>query len=205
MSSKKTNHLEDTDISLGNPQLKELLLRRARERSSALRWNGYSLVVAYSVLAVTMLLELRRFSSFVVTGVAVVGLGTILVLGRIQARKAEAQSLRDELRIYGELLARRNSNSDSPAETKEPAVQCPLTDRELQVLSLIAQGRANKEIAVELEISDQTVKNHISHIFSKLAVNDRTSAVLWAIGKGWIKGRPNAQQAEILTRPSKLV
>jgi ATP/maltotriose-dependent transcriptional regulator MalT len=189
MQPKKTSSPDDIDLNLGSPQLKELLLRRARERSSALRWNGYTLVVAYSLLAAIMLLELRQTGTMVIAGVAVAGLGAILLLGRIQARKAEAQSLRDELRIYSELLAKQDTKRESPVETQDTTIPCPLTDRELQVLSLIAQGKSNKETAVELEISDQTVKNHISHIFGKLTVSDRTSAVLSAIKQGWIKER----------------
>lgn len=56
-----------------------------------------------------------------------------------------------------------------------------LTDREMDVLKLMAQGRSNKEIARNLTISEKTVKNHITNIFRKLEVEDRTQAVLFAI------------------------
>ena len=61
-----------------------------------------------------------------------------------------------------------------------------LTQRELQVLQLAAEGLANKEIATSLVISQKTVKNHIANIFSKLQVNDRTQAILVAIRKGLV-------------------
>ncbi|MBI2856493.1 MAG: response regulator transcription factor, partial [Chloroflexi bacterium] len=61
-----------------------------------------------------------------------------------------------------------------------------LTSRELQVLQLAADGLSNKEIAGELVISEKTVKNHISNIFSKLQVNDRTQAILFALRKGLV-------------------
>ena len=61
-----------------------------------------------------------------------------------------------------------------------------LSQRELQVLQLAADGLSNKEIAAELVISDKTVKNHIANIFSKLQVNDRTQAILYALRKGLI-------------------
>ena len=61
-----------------------------------------------------------------------------------------------------------------------------LTQRELQVLQLAAEGLANKEIAASLVISQKTVKNHIANIFSKLQVNDRTQAILVAIRKGLV-------------------
>ncbi len=66
-------------------------------------------------------------------------------------------------------------------------IYSPLSPREIEVLELVATGRANKEIAVNLAISNQTVKNHISSILRKLAVNDRTQAVVYAMRRGWIK------------------
>lgn len=56
-----------------------------------------------------------------------------------------------------------------------------LTGREMDVLKLMAQGCSNKEIATNLDISEKTVKNHITNIFRKLQVEDRTQAVLFAI------------------------
>ena len=55
-----------------------------------------------------------------------------------------------------------------------------LTNREIEVLKLIAEGMINKEIAKKLYISEKTVKNHISNIFKKLDVNDRTQAAIYA-------------------------
>jgi DNA-binding NarL/FixJ family response regulator len=63
----------------------------------------------------------------------------------------------------------------------------PLTPREIEILDCVAQGNSNKEIAYNLGISDQTVKNHITSILRKLAVNDRTQAVIYALRHGWIK------------------
>lgn len=56
-----------------------------------------------------------------------------------------------------------------------------LTKRELQVLELLSEGLLNKEIAFKLEISEKTVKNHISNIFKKINVSDRTQAAVYAI------------------------
>jgi DNA-binding NarL/FixJ family response regulator len=67
------------------------------------------------------------------------------------------------------------------------SIYSPLSPRELQVLELVAAGRTNKEIALDLDISNQTVKNHVSSILRKLAVNDRTQAVVYAMRRGWIK------------------
>lgn len=62
-----------------------------------------------------------------------------------------------------------------------------LTRRELQVLKLLAIGMYNKEIAEKLEISERTVKNHVSNIFKKLEVTDRTQAAVFAIRNNMIQ------------------
>ncbi|HEY7067317.1 MAG TPA: response regulator transcription factor [Chloroflexota bacterium] len=63
----------------------------------------------------------------------------------------------------------------------------PISAREMEILELIAQGQSNKQIAHTLFLSDQTVKNHITSILRKLAVNDRTQAVVFALRQGWIQ------------------
>jgi DNA-binding NarL/FixJ family response regulator len=62
-----------------------------------------------------------------------------------------------------------------------------LSEREVEVLQLMARGNANKEIAAALFISESTVKTHIANIFQKLDVNDRTEAVTTALQKGIIR------------------
>jgi DNA-binding NarL/FixJ family response regulator len=62
-----------------------------------------------------------------------------------------------------------------------------LSEREIEVLRLMARGAANKEIAAALFISESTVKTHIANIFQKLDVNDRTEAVTTALQKGIIR------------------
>jgi DNA-binding NarL/FixJ family response regulator len=63
----------------------------------------------------------------------------------------------------------------------------PLSTREMEILQLIARGSSNKEIGRELSISRQTVKNHMSSIMRKLAVNDRTQAAVLALRRGWVR------------------
>lgn len=67
-----------------------------------------------------------------------------------------------------------------------PEADCPPSTRELQMLERIAQGLSNKEIAFDLGISDQTVKNHITSLMKKLGVLDRTAAVMYALRRRWI-------------------
>jgi DNA-binding NarL/FixJ family response regulator len=61
-----------------------------------------------------------------------------------------------------------------------------LTERELEVLRLVAKGYTNKAIGVQLKISDRTVQGHLAHIFGKLQASSRTEAVMRAVSLGWI-------------------
>jgi DNA-binding NarL/FixJ family response regulator len=61
-----------------------------------------------------------------------------------------------------------------------------LTEREQEVLKLLSSGITNKEIATALRLSEGTVRNHLSTIFAKLGVNDRTKAVLCAMQRGLV-------------------
>lgn len=65
-------------------------------------------------------------------------------------------------------------------------VAAPLTQREVQILSYIANGNSNKQVAHLLGISDQTIKNHVSAILRKLNANDRAHAVALAIQNQWV-------------------
>lgn len=60
----------------------------------------------------------------------------------------------------------------------------PLTNREIEVLQKIAQGLSNSEIAAELSIGEQTVRNHVNHILDKLNLDNRTQAALFALREG---------------------
>jgi DNA-binding NarL/FixJ family response regulator len=62
----------------------------------------------------------------------------------------------------------------------------PLTEREREVLGLVAQGKANKEIARQLEISERTVRTHVSSILGKLGLVSRTQAALYAVREGLV-------------------
>jgi DNA-binding NarL/FixJ family response regulator len=62
-----------------------------------------------------------------------------------------------------------------------------LSEREMEVLSLVAEGLSNREIAKRLYITEGTVKNHISNVLRKLGFRDRTQAALYAQEHGWIE------------------
>jgi DNA-binding NarL/FixJ family response regulator len=62
-----------------------------------------------------------------------------------------------------------------------------LTVREIEILKLLATGQANKQIAHRLHISEKTVRNHVSHMYEKLRIYDRSQAVLYAVRKGLVE------------------
>jgi DNA-binding NarL/FixJ family response regulator len=73
------------------------------------------------------------------------------------------------------------------AELADHATEDDLSSREIDVLRLIATGNANKEIACQLSIAEETVKSHVTNILAKLGANDRTHAVTIALKRGIIE------------------
>ncbi|NUM46236.1 MAG: response regulator transcription factor [Anaerolineales bacterium] len=88
--------------------------------------------------------------------------------------------------IARKLLNQFASPSTSPLQIDDPQGYEALTDRETEVLTLVAKGFTNKAIAVQLTISDRTVQGHLAKIFIKLQAASRTEAVMRAVTLGWI-------------------
>ncbi|MGY2736632.1 DNA-binding NarL/FixJ family response regulator [Sphingomonas sp. UYP23] len=115
----------------------------------------------------------------------------------VQALKAGAASYLLKSTLRRELLdairavhaGRRYLPPDIAQEIALHSADDVLTQREVSVLQLVAQGKSNKVIAWELSISDDTVKAHLRSIFAKLDVNDRTHAVTVALRRGAIQLR----------------
>ena len=84
--------------------------------------------------------------------------------------------------IAAKVLERLRTSSGSGPEAK--AIRSELSDREMQVLKLIASGQDNAQIAADLHISPKTVKNHISNIFMKLQIENRIQAAVLAVRSG---------------------
>lgn len=98
-------------------------------------------------------------------------------------------SLRTEMldAIHNVHRGRRHLQSDVAAEIALHVVDDNLTERETAVLRLVANGKANKEIARALSLSEETIKAHLKSIFAKLDVTDRTHAVTVAARRGIIE------------------
>lgn len=115
----------------------------------------------------------------------------------VQAMKAGAASYLLKSTLRRELLdairtvhaGRRYLPPDIAQEIALHSADDVLTQRELSVLQLVAEGKSNKVIAWELAISDDTVKAHLRSVFAKLDVNDRTHAVTVALRRGAIQLR----------------
>lgn len=93
------------------------------------------------------------------------------------AAAGESPSRTGELREIVQKMKMRQAVDDD---------EVPLTQRETQVLRHVALGLSNKEIGRSLEISVETVKEHVQNILRKIAVSDRTQAAVWAVRKGLV-------------------
>jgi DNA-binding NarL/FixJ family response regulator len=102
--------------------------------------------------------------------------GENLLRAEMLRRPELARRLRAELRLPSE-----GAGGDGPM---------PLSTRELAVLDCVAQGFSNKEIADELFVSEQTVKNHMTSVLRKLNATDRVGAILHAVRRGWMEVAP---------------
>ena len=98
-----------------------------------------------------------------------------------ELRRAIKAAAAGQVQLSPQAAARLLREVRTPEKSAEP-----LTERETDVLRLLAQGKSNKEIARELHIAEQTVKTHVSHILSKLGIPSRTQAALYAMRIGLV-------------------
>jgi two-component system, NarL family, response regulator LiaR len=93
---------------------------------------------------------------------------------------------RGEARLHPDIARKLMEQVAHQAKPARKGPEENLTEREREVIRLVAQGRSNAEIAQELVISDKTVKTHISNILSKLDLQDRTQLAIYAIKNGLV-------------------
>jgi DNA-binding NarL/FixJ family response regulator len=98
-------------------------------------------------------------------------------------------SLHEELltTIRAVMAGRKTISAEASYQLAEHATDDPLTPAELRVLRLIAEGNANKEIAEQLSVSEETVKGQVRNILSKLGARDRTQAATIGVKRGLIE------------------
>jgi two-component system, NarL family, response regulator LiaR len=117
------------------------------------------------------------------------------VVGAIQAgaigyllKDTQAPELRRAIKAAaaGQVQLSPQASAYLMREVRAPEKTEALTERETEVLRLLAQGQSNKEIARDLQIAEDTVKTHVKHILAKLGVQSRTQAVLSAIHLGLV-------------------
>jgi two-component system NarL family response regulator len=135
------------------------------------------------VIFVTMFQD----DEFVFKGLQAGGRGYILKDSDPETMLRAIRAVASGESLLGPTIAQKALRQFSALPGKQPPLVDELTPRELEVLTLIAEGLCNKDIARELSISEKTVKNHINNIFSKLHLYDRTQAMLYAIRKGLVK------------------
>jgi NarL family two-component system response regulator LiaR len=96
-------------------------------------------------------------------------------------------AFRGEARLHPEIMQRLMEQVARQTTSRHESHPDELTDRERDVVRLVAQGRSNHEIAEALVISEKTVKTHVSNILSKLYLEDRTQLAIYAIKKGLVE------------------
>ena len=103
--------------------------------------------------------------------------------GRVQLAPEAAARLMREVRAPKE----EKEKKEKEKKKRSPQQEQLLTEREREVLRLLARGKANKQIAAALFVSEKTVKAHVSSILMKLGVNSRTQAALYALRTGLVR------------------
>jgi len=170
-----SSRLEASKLASG--EVERLAAERAREKANLPKWDVNTVIVAYAVLIAVVILGFRGVVTEIVAPIAMFGLGTVWFSARRRGKHQYKNFYEEELRQLQELLQR--------SETKAFTLS-PLSPRETEILSYIARGYINKQVAHRLGISEQTIKNHMSSILRKLDVNDRTQAVVLAMYYGWV-------------------
>ncbi len=132
------------------------------------------------VLVLTTFAEDQRVRAAIQAGAIGYLLKDVLkadLLNAIRSAAAGKPALHPEAQQF---LMKQITGADAPAHSS-------LTTREFNILTLIAEGRSNKEIALALHLTEGTVKGYVSTIFDKLGVEDRTQAALYAVKHGLVK------------------
>jgi NarL family two-component system response regulator LiaR len=130
------------------------------------------------VIALTSFVDDERVVPAIKAGATSYLLKDVAAVDLVRAIRA-AQA--GQAQLHPEAARRLMQQVSTP---RKPNAAAELTEREREVLRLVAQGRSNKEIARELVVSERTIKGHVSNILGKLGLQDRTQAALYAVRHG---------------------
>ncbi len=166
----KSQATEQVDL-----KIERLAMHRARDKANIAKWSLNVAIFSYAILIAIIILVAEGIHLNIVAALAVFGLFMVWLLGWKQ-----------EKRIYQRFYADELSNLQQKLSEEAAAHVTRLTPREIETLKYVAQGYSNKRIAHELGISEQTIKNFVSGILTKLNANDRTEATVIAIKHGII-------------------
>jgi len=166
---------ETEDTKQSSQVIERLAMQIANSKTDVAKWDHNTVVFLFAVLAIVIILVSLEVDTRFVAPVAILGLAVAWLMGRRRGKQLFQG-------FYAEVLASLKQEPDE----KGTAFAEQLTSREIQILNCVAQGFSNKQIALELGISINTVKDFISKILTKLSANDRTEAVVIAIKHGII-------------------
>jgi DNA-binding NarL/FixJ family response regulator len=145
----------------------------AKHKTDVAKWDHNIVIFLFAVLAVVIILVSLEVDTIIVAPVAILGLAVAWLMGRRRGKQ-----------LFQSYYAEELTGLKQEPDEQDTALMEQLTSREVQILDCAAQGFSNKQIALELGISINTVKDFISKILAKLDANDRTEAVVIAIKNG---------------------
>lgn len=157
------------------PYIERVAMQSARNKANVARWGLNVAILLFAILTTIIILISQGVGINVVAPLAICGLAAVWIIGW---RRGD--------QLYKRFYAEELSNMRQKASKEDTAVALRLTSREIEILNYIAQGYSNKQVAALLDISEGTIKNHVTTILTKLNANDRTDAVVIAIKHGLI-------------------
>jgi len=150
-------------------------MESARYKANVAKWGVNIAIFLFTILITIIILISQGIGISVVAPLAIFGLAAVWLMGWRRSNQLYR-------RFYSEELLRVQEKP-----TKETiSFLSKLSSQEIEILNYIAQGYFNKQIGFELNISESTVKTHVTLILNKLNANDRTEAVVIAIKHGLI-------------------
>ncbi len=133
-----------------------------------------------------LILTTFEVEPYLVDALAAGARGYVLKHSSSEAIASSVITVRDGEQVFSDAVATRLLQM-LVAPGKRGGVYDGLTGREIEILKLLAAGLANKQIATTLGISEKTVRNHVSNLYEKLHIYDRSQAVMYALKKGLIE------------------